>query len=287
VRTTAFPVALALLLGLALPAFGTHPCVPVAADEPLPGDSVLFEEEAALTGEAKAAYEADLKKFEKRYTTEIKNRDELLQMLNELEASGSRAARDWLIQFARKVKSAEYRARAFEALVKIGGKASLGLLCGKDGLRAPDFKVQTQAAAALAKSADKRCVPALLDALGDPAVKMETIATLCLTVGKVGPADAKVEETLVRLAADKRDTVRAAAVEALGYVKNDKAFGLVLSTLQKEKNATVRAGAAKGLGHAGRQEAIPALKAAVATEKSQPVREAALAALKDLGATPD
>jgi hypothetical protein len=283
VRTIAFPVALALLLDLALPAFGTR----VAADEPLPGESALFEEEQALTGEAKAAYEADLKKFEKRYSTEIKNRDQLLQMLNELEASGSRAARDWLIQFARKVKSAEYRARAFEALVKIGGRASMGLLCGKDGLRAPDFKVQTQAAAALAMTTDKRCVPALLDALSDSAVKMETLATVCLTVGKVGADDPRVEEALVRLVADRRDTVRAAAVEALGYVKNDKSFELVLSTFQKEKNATVRVGAAKGLGHAGRQEAIPALKAAVANEKAQPVREAAIAALKDLGATAD
>lgn len=279
-RTTTL-LALCLLLPCA------YPCVPLAADDPLAGDATLFEEEPALTGEAKEKYEADLKKFEKRYTTEIKNRDELLQMLNELEASGSRAARDWLIQFARKVKSAEYRARAFDALVKIGGKASMSLLCGKDGLRAPDFKVQTQAAAALSNTGDKRCVPALLDALSDSAVKMETLATVCLTVGKVGADDPKVEETLFRLAADRRDTVRAAAVEALGHVKNDKAFQHVLTTLQKEKNATVRAGAAKGLGHAGRPEAIAPLKAAVAGEKSQSVREAALASLKALGATPD
>ena len=86
---------------------------------------------------------------------------------------------------------------------------------------------------------------------------------------------------------DRRDTVRAKAMEALGYVKDERSFALLLDKLQNEKNANVREGAAKGLKHAGRQEAIPALKAAVANEKSQPVRGAAIETLKALGATAD
>jgi hypothetical protein len=277
---------IAALLALGAVGLSAQAGARLAADEPKPAEAAPADEEPALTGETKSAYEADLARFEKRYKA-IKNRDELLQMLNELEASGSRSARDWLIQYARKVKSAEYRARAFEALVKIGGKPSMALLCGKDGLRAPDFKVQTQAVEALEKSGDRRCIAPLLDVLDDPAVKMETVGAVCLTLGKVGADDPKVEEALFRFAADKRDTVRARAVEALGYVKNDKAYQYVLEALQKEKNATVRAGAALGLSHARRPEAIPALKAAVANEKSQPVRENAILALKTLGAVPD
>jgi hypothetical protein len=267
------PVA-ALLLGFASPGA-------LGAEEP-----ASVEEEAPLEGEAKKQHAQDVSKFDKRYKA-IKNRDELLQMLNELESTGSRAARDWLMDYAKVVKSAEYRLRAFEALTRIGTAKGISFLCGKYGVRAADSIVQNQAVEALGKAPDRRAVAALLDALGDGAVKMETRGAICLTLGKTAPDDAKVQETLYRQLEDRRDTIRAKAIEALGYVKDDRSFTLLLDTLTKDKNPLLREGAAKGLKHAGRQEAVAALKAAVANESAQPVRGAAIDTLKALGATAD
>lgn len=256
------------------------------ADDPKPADAAPAQEDPPLAGEEKKAYDAAMAGFEKRYKA-IKNRDEMIQFLNELDAESSRAARDWLVKYARVVKSADYRVRAFEALARKGGSTALGFLCGKDGVRSSDALVQKQAVEALAKSGDRRCVGPLLDVLSDPALKMETVASACLALAKIDPSDEKVKEALRKASGDRRDTVRAAAFEAMGYGADDKAFALLLDTLRNAKNASARAGAAAGLGHAGRKEAIPALKAAVADEKVQPVREAAIKSLKDLGATTD
>jgi|GEM_PF-4346858 len=244
------------------------------------------EEEPALEGEAKKKHSEELSRYEKRYKS-LKNRDELLQFLNEVEASGTRAARDWFMDYARVVKSAEYRVVAFDALVKIGTAKGLAFVCGRHGVRSSEFIVQTQAVEALGRAPDRRAVAALLDAIADSAVKMETRGAICITLGKTAPDDAKVQEVLYQQLEDRRDTVRAKAIEALGYIKDERSFALLLDKLQNEKNANVREGAAKGLKHAGRQEAIPALKAAVANEKAQPVRAAAIATLKALGATAD
>jgi HEAT repeat protein len=275
------PTCFLALLALAA---GTAASPRSSADEP--PSAKEGEWEPVLSDEEQRAYDGDLARFERRYQA-MEDPQQVFELLNELEAQGTRAARDWLIQLARKVKSAEYRRRAFEILVKIGGKPSLDLLCGKHGLRSGDFNVQTQAATALERTTDKRCVPVLLELLAGPALKMETLGQVCLTVGRVGHDDPKVEEALFKRVGEKRDTVRARVLEALGNVRTEKAFQHVHQALQKEKNATARAGAARGLGHAGRQDAVPALKAVVAKDNAQPVREAALEALKALGAKPD
>lgn len=225
-----------------------------------------------------------MQRFDKRLKA-IKARDPLLQFLNELEADGSRAARDFLMSYARTVKSAEYRARAFEALTKIGGAKAMAFLCGKDGVRAADFAVQHDAIEALSKSGDKACVEPLLAVLSDPAVKIENVGAICITLAKIAPGDPKVEAALFKEAADKRDTVRANAVEGLGRVGSDKAYAFLPDELKNDKNTRCRAAAATGLGHTKRQEAIPALQAAAAEDKSESVRNAAIQSLKDLGAT--
>jgi HEAT repeat protein len=170
-------------------------------------------------------------------------------------------------------------------LTKIGGSKALTFLCGKDGVRSTDSFVQRQAVDALSKSDDARCLAPLLTALGDPALKIETVGAICITLGKTAPGDEKVAEMLSKEAADRRDTVRASALEALGYVPGDKAFPFLLEPLQHDRNAAARAGAATGLGHAGKQNAIPALQAAASGDKSEPVKAAAIQSLKDLGAT--
>jgi hypothetical protein len=240
-------------------------------------------QEPPLEGDAKKKYDADSARFDKRFQG-IKNRDELLQFMNELENDGSRAARDFLMQYARTVKSAEYRGRAFDAITKIGGAKGIEFLCGKAGVRSTDSLVQRQAVDALGKAGDRAAVGALLDTLTDAALKMETLGAVCLALGKTAPDDARVAEALFSAAADRRDTVRACAVEALGYVPGDKSFQYILGVLQNDKFAAAREGAAKGLSHAGKAEAIPALEVA-AKDKSQPVKAAAIQALKDLGAT--
>ena len=278
--------SLAACAGLLLPlAWGATAPPRARAEEPAT-PAAPAEEEPALEGEAKKKHAEELTRYEKRYKT-LKNRDELLQFLNEVEASGTRAARDWLMDYAKVVKSAEYRVVAFDALVKIGTAKGLAFVCGRHGVRSSEFIVQTQAVEALGRAPDRRAVAALLDAISDSAVKMETRGAICITLGKTAPDDLKVQEVLYQQLEDRRDTVRAKAMEALGYVKDERSFALLLDKLQNEKNANVREGAAKGLKHAGRQEAIPALKAAVANEKSQPVRAAAIETLKALGATAD
>jgi hypothetical protein len=267
-----------LLLGVPTPLF---------ADEPAPGtakDKDGDPYEPVLSNEEQRAYDKEFHGYERRYL-KIELPIEMHALLDAVEQSGTRAARDWAIQLAKKVKSAEYRARAFAILVKIGGKPSMEVLLGKHGVKSGDFNVQVQAAAALEKTTDKRCVPVLLELLAGPALKMEALGQICLTVGRVGHDDPKVEEALFLRIHEKRDTVRARVVEGLGHVKTVKAFNHVLHSL-KEKSATVREGAAKGLGHAGRQEAVPVLQAAAKDDNSQPVRAAALESLKQLGAPP-
>ena len=251
------------------------------ADEPKPAGG---QDEPALEGEAKAKYEADTDRFRKRYAT-IKTRDGIQQFLNELEADGSRAARDFLMQYAKTVKSAEYRVQAFGALTKIGGAKVNAFLCGKDGIKSGDSLVQQEALDALGKGADKGAVQPMIDLLGDASLKIEVVGALCIALGKLSPSDPNVETALLKAASDRRDTIRANAVEALGYVASEKAMKLLLETLKSEKNARVRAGAATGLGHAGKQEAIPALEDAAANDKAEQVKAAAIKSLRDLGAT--
>ncbi len=281
-RRRATFIRLGIAAWLAIAAIGV--ASEVRAEDPPADSGASALEDPVLEGEAKKAYDEERRRYDKRFKA-VKNRDELLQLLNELDAAGTRAARDWLITYAKTVKSAEYRAKAFESLAKIGGTKAVGFLCGKSGVRSPDFLVQKQAVEAVAKAADKRSIGPLLDVLDDPALKMETVAAVCETLAKIDPSDLKVQESLRRVAGDRRDTVRAAALEALGHGADDATFALLMDTLQHDKNAAARAGAAKGLGHAGRGDAIPALRAAVSGEKSQPVREAALQALKTLGDT--
>ena len=252
--------------------------------KPAGGAAAPPAEEPALEGEAKAKYDADMERFAKRMKS-IKNREPLLQFLSELEADKSRAARDYLMQYGRVVKSDEYRKRAFQALAKIGGPKAVAFLCGKDGIKSGDFLVQQDAVEALALGLDKHSVEPMLALLLDPLLKIEIIGSICIALGKIAPKNPKVEEALFREAEEKRDTIRANAVEALGYVGSEKAYQHLVETLRSEKNTRVRAAAATGLGYTKRHDAIPALKAAADGDKSLSVKDAAVKSLHDLGAT--
>src|SRR5262249_8198192 len=157
--------------------------------------------------------------------------------LNDLDADGSRAARDWLMDYAKVVKSAQWRERAFASIAKIGGRKGIEFLCGKSGARSTDSLIQREAVDALGKQQDRGAVGPLLEVLGDASLKMETVAAVCLALGKTAPDDEKVRAALMKTANDHRDTVRAAAIEALGWVRTDDAYSFVTGLLAQDHNA--------------------------------------------------
>ena len=118
----------------------------------------------------------------------------------------------------------------------------------------------------------------------DPAVKIEVQGAICITLAKSAPGDPRVEDQVFACADDKRDTIRANAVEALGYIGSKRAMARLYDSLKNEKNTRVRGAAATGLGWAHQKDAVPALQDAAANDKSMTVKEAAMKALKELGA---
>ena len=242
--------------------------------------------EPVLTGEEKAKYDADLKRHLDRLRKE-KNRDVVTQYVRQLGASPSRAGRDALIAFARGNKSQEHVKHAFDALAKNGTRPAIEFLCGKDGVRSQDFLVQHSAVQALAEAKSVHAVNPLLAVLEEPATKIEVQGAIAITLAKTAPRNERVIGELFRLAEEKRDTIRANAMEAIGHLASKRALERLSDALQNDKNTRVRAAAATGLGHTKWKEAIPPLQRAAASDKSRTVTDAAMEALKQLGATAD
>jgi HEAT repeat protein len=263
-------VAIALLAGAAF-------AEPVAAEEPKPDAKpppAKEPTESPLEGEAKQRYEAELAKHLKVLKTE-KNAEVVRGYVAQLGAKWSRAGRDALIAYARGNKNQEAVKNAFDALAKLVDGKATWFLCGKDGVRSNDFLVQQSAVQALGEARNPKAVEPMLEVMKDPAVKIEVQGAVCLALAKTSPADPRVAEQVFRCADDKRDTVRANAVEALGHLASKEAFPRLLDALANDKNTRVRGAAATGLGWTGRKDAIPALEKAVAEDKSLTVRSAA------------
>jgi HEAT repeat protein len=257
--------------------------VPPAPAAPAPSAEGELEE-SPLEGEAKQKYVADLARHKKLLAT-AKDQLTIEQGIQELGALGTRAARDALRSYAATVKSQTYVQKAFDALAAIGDRVSIAFLCGKDGVRSGEFLRQTFAAEALAKAKNRRAVGPLLEAMKSPSVKIEVQGAICLALAKIAPDEKAVQERIFACADDKRDTIRANAIEAMGYLNTEDAYRRLLETLAGEKNTRVRGAAATGLGWTKRSEAEPALRKAVADDKSLTVRDAAVRALKEIGAT--
>ena len=115
-----------------------------------------------------------------------------------------------------------------------------------------------------------------------PSTKIELTGSVSRAVAQTAPKDERVVETLFKLADAVKDTIRANAIEALGYVGTDKAMEKLKTALSEDKNTRVRGAAATGMKNSMRKDMIPFLEQALAADKSMTVKDAIETALKAL-----
>jgi HEAT repeat protein len=238
-------------------------------------------EEPELTGEAKDKYAKELKAHLDALRGE-KNLEIVRGSIQRIGSSGTRAGRDALMVFATGNKNQEFVSESFKALAKIKDKKSIEFLCGKNALRSGDFLVQQAAADALGEARSPLAVGPLLDVLTSPFTKIEVTGSVSRAVARSAPKDERVVETLFKLADGVKDTIRANALEALGYLGTDKAMDKLKDALVNDKNTRVRGAAATGMMNSKRKDMIPALEAALKLDKAMTVRDAIQKALTEL-----
>ncbi|MDJ0521671.1 MAG: HEAT repeat domain-containing protein [Planctomycetota bacterium] len=239
------------------------------------------DHEPVLKGKAKSRHAKEMKaRFQ--YLEGRKQHGLLVDRIRDLGTQQHRSARDALIRFATKRKSKEYIAAAFRALASIGGKKSIAFLCGKHALASGDFLVAEQAAEALAAAKDPGAIDPIIAVMTHKRTKIEIVRACALALAQSGPDDEDITRILLEYSDHKKDTIRAGATEALGYLKADAAMARLTHLLVADKNTRVRGAAASGIGHSGRTEMIPVLRQAIAKDKSHTVRTAALDAIAEL-----
>jgi len=239
------------------------------------------DDEPKLDGKNRARHEKIVKEHV-AYLEDNKHQGLLVDRIKDLGTRKNRSVRDALMRFAATRKSKEYVAEAFFALATIGGRVGLEFLCGPKALRSKDYLVAQQAALALGTAKDGRALSALLEVLNLRGTKIEVVSACCLALAKSAPEDEIVIQEIFRHCEEPKDTIRAGAAEALGYLKSDAAVQRLQQLLQVDKNTRVRAAAALGMGHTGRTELIPALRKAIAEDKAHTVRTSALEAIREL-----
>jgi HEAT repeat protein len=256
------------LCGVASPAAAGDPPPPPAKPPPAaPAAKTLSDDEPDLEGAEKERHEKQVKSILESLTKE-KNQQIVRDTMQRLGSAPTRAGRDALMLYVVGNKNQEYVGAAFTELGKIGGKKAIEFLCGKSALKSGDFLVQQQAADVLAKAKSPLAVGPMLDVLTAPGTKIELVSSLAKAVAQTAPKDDRVIETMFQLADAVKDTIRANALEAMGYLKTDRAAEKLKEALVKDKNARCRGAAARGMKNTGRKELIPALEAAVKGEKS-------------------
>ena len=270
-RIATLVVAVGLVLSLALPGARAEE---ESSTAPEPSDPVL-------EGEAKKAHEKAVKALLKQLKTE-KNREVVELRIKELGSRKTRAARDALIAFVKGNKNHEYVTHAFYALADIGGKTARTFLVGKHALRSRDFLVAHSAAEAVGRTRDERAAPDLLEVMTHKRTKIKVVGASAIALGKCGGDHAPSVEALFKYSHHRKDTIRAYAVEALGYLGTDAAIERLTEALQEDDNARVRAAAATGMGWTHRNETIEILEKALTEDNSHHVRHAVLAAVKIL-----
>lgn len=238
-------------------------------------------EEPELEGEALAKHSQEVQEL-LDFLLDPKNQALMEERIRDVGARKSRAAREALIRFCIGRKSKRHVQLAFGEIARIGGAGAVAFLCGRDALRSREVLLQVFAADALATTRDARAADDLLAVLKDRRTKIEPMAAAARAVAQIAPTDEQVIATLLDVADHKKDEVRGAAVEALGYLGADAARARLRVALEEDRNANVRAAAARGYGHTGDADAIPVLEAVIQKDKSNEVREACLAAIATL-----
>ena len=88
---------------------------------------------------------------------------------------------------------------------------------------------------------------------------------------------------LLSVVTDENESVRLAAVQALGELQDPRAIDALVQALKTDTDARVREAAAEALGQIDNPRAVPGLIAALASEKVPAVREKIAAALGEIG----
>ena len=249
-----------------------------AAEEETTSAPPAEEKDPVLEGEAKKAHAKEVKALLK-WLEEEKNREVVELRILQLGARKTRAARDALIRFVPGNKNHEYVTHAFLALAEMGGKTVREFLVSKHALRSRDFLVAHSAAEALAKARDNRATPDLLEVMTSKRTKIKVVGACAIALGKCGGDDAEAVETLLEYSHHRKDTIRAYAVEALGFLGTDAAMERLTEALQKDDNARIRGAAATGMGWTRRADALPLLEKALAEDNAHQVRDAVLKAI--------
>jgi HEAT repeat protein len=192
----------------------------------------------------------------------------------------TRVARDALMEYATDNKNQEFVGYAFRSLAKIGKKKAVEFLCGKEALQSREFLIQRSAAEALQEAKDPRARDALLDVMGGRRTKIQVVGACAKALALCAPKDELVVETLFHFTKNRKDTIRASVVEAIGFLATDEAVDRLKEVLFEDKNARVRAAAATGMGHTKRAETIPFLEKALEEEKAFTVRNACMMAMR-------
>jgi HEAT repeat protein len=253
------------------------------APSPAPGAKPVKDEDPALTPEQQQKHDAEVASLLKKLRSE-KNKEMVESQIANLGAQKSRAGRDALFQYCRGNKNQEYLQHAFLALAKIGGTKVLEFLTGDEALTCNDFLTQQSAAMALGDTKDARAVAPLLATLEAKGTKIEVQGSCLISIGKCGKRDAGARDALLRYCGHKHDTVRANALEALGYLQSSEAVQILVEHLTTDKNTRCRGAAATGLGWTKLKDAVPHLQKAADEDDAFTVRDAAMKALKELGA---
>ena len=273
-------VLIATMVAGALPAAAGDPPAP-APPPPAAATKALPDDEPDLVGEAKEKHDKEVKSILESLKGE-KNQQIVRDTMVKLGAAPTRAGRDALILYATGNKNQEWASAAFTELGNIGGKKSIEFLCGKSALRSADFLIQQSAAEVLGKVKSPLAVGPMLDVLTAPGTKIEIVSSISRAVAQTAPKDDRVIETIFKLADAVKDTIRANALEALGYLKSDRAIEKLKDSLVHDKNSRCRGAAARGMKNSARRELIPVLEAAVGSEKAMTAIEEINTAIAEL-----
>lgn len=164
------------------------------------------------------------------------------------------------------------RARALEALGKIGDKSATGIVTSF--LTHPESDLACEAAIACWRLADSTAVPMLVEATKRPDPWRRAFIAYALERTPMPPVTVNA---LTRIASDSAVVVRAYAARALGRQRSKDALG-PLATLARDPAVPVRICAVRALGVLADSSALPQVLAAI-TDTDPHVRETAADAL--------
>lgn len=188
----------------------------------------------------------------------------------------------------------EVRIEAARVLGRISDRASLEPLLVQVR-EDPDPTARAAMAAALELMQDPRAVPALLDLLNDPSIRVATVAAE--TLAKLGPVIRQDPALSARVVQALRATIngrgvqpagaelRAAAIEALvPLAPTDPTLGRsFLELLNPRETPRTRRAAVQGVGVAGDRRLVDALIAWLPQEQDATVRLSTLGAVAQIG----